>query len=54
MALQTLADLRTQQSLALSYFDAFFVITVVAVAFIVFVFFIKRSVAAKGAHAAAE
>jgi DHA2 family multidrug resistance protein len=54
MALQSLADLREQQSLALSYFDTFFVIAVGAVALIVLVFFMKRSVAAKGAHVAAE
>jgi MFS transporter, DHA2 family, multidrug resistance protein len=54
MALQTLANLREQQSLALSYFDAFFVIAVVAVALVVFVFFMKRSVAVKGAHVVAE
>jgi MFS transporter, DHA2 family, multidrug resistance protein len=54
MALQSLANLREQQSLALSYFDTFFVIAVVAVALIILVFFMKRSVAAKGAHAAAE
>jgi DHA2 family multidrug resistance protein len=54
MALQTLADLREQQSLALSYFDTFFVIAVVAVALIVLVFFMKRSVAGKDAQVAAE
>jgi MFS transporter, DHA2 family, multidrug resistance protein len=54
MALQTLADLREQQSLALSYFDTFFVIAIVAVALVVLVLFMKRSVAAKGAHVAAE
>jgi MFS transporter, DHA2 family, multidrug resistance protein len=54
MALQTLANLREQQSLALSYFDAFFVIAVVAMALVVFVFFMKRSVAVKGAHVVAE
>ncbi len=54
MALQSLADLREQQSLALSYFDTFFVIAVAAMALIVLVFFMKRSVAAKGAHLAAE
>jgi MFS transporter, DHA2 family, multidrug resistance protein len=54
MALQTLADLREQQSLALSYFDTFFVIAVGAIALIVLVFFMKRSVAAKDARVAAE
>ena len=54
MALQSLADLREQQSLALAYFDTFLVIAVGAVALIVLVFFMKRSVAAKGAQVAAE
>jgi DHA2 family multidrug resistance protein len=54
MALQTLADLREQQALALAYFDTFFVIAVGAVALIVLIFFMKRSVAAKDAHVAAE
>jgi len=54
MAPQSLADLREQQSLSLSYFDTFFAIAVVAVALMVFVFFMKRSVATKGAHVAAE
>jgi DHA2 family multidrug resistance protein len=54
MALQNLADLREQQSLALAYFDTFFVIAVGAVALIVLIFFMKRSVAAKDAHVAAE
>ena len=54
LALQTLANLREQQSSALSYFDTFFVFAVVAVALIVLVFFMKRSVAAKEPHVAAE
>jgi DHA2 family multidrug resistance protein len=54
MALQTLANLRAQQSSALSYFDTFFIFAVVAVALIVFVLFMKRSVAEKGAHVGAE
>jgi DHA2 family multidrug resistance protein len=54
MALQTLADLREQQALALAYFDTFFVIAVGAVVLIVLIFFMKRSVAAKDAHVAAE
>jgi DHA2 family multidrug resistance protein len=54
MALQSLSDLRDQQSLALSYFDTFFLIAVGAVLLIVLVFFMKRSVLPKGAHAAAE
>lgn len=54
MALQSLANLREQQALALSYFDVFLIFAVVAVALIGLVFFMKRSVAAKGTHATAE
>src|SRR5437899_1605889 len=54
MALQSLYNLREQQSSALSYFDIFFIFAVVAVALIVLVFFMKRSVVEKGAHVAAE
>jgi len=54
MALQSLANLREQQSSALSYFDVFFIFAVVAVALVGLVFFMKRSVAAKDAHVAAE
>ena len=54
MALQSLANLREQQSSALSYFDIFFIFAVVAVALVGLVFFMKRSVAAKDAHVAAE
>jgi DHA2 family multidrug resistance protein len=54
MALQTLANLREQQSSALSYFDTFFIFAVVALALIALVFFMKRSVAEKGDHVAAE
>jgi DHA2 family multidrug resistance protein len=54
MALQSLANLREQQSSALSYFDVFFIFAVVAVALVGLVFLMKRSVAAKGARVAAE
>ena len=54
MALQSLSDLREQQALALAYFDTFFVIAVGAIALIVLVFFMKRAIAAKDAHVAAE
>ena len=54
MALQSLANLREQQSSALSYFDIFFIFAIVAVVLVGLVFFMKRSVAAKGAHVAAE
>jgi DHA2 family multidrug resistance protein len=54
MALQSLYDVREQQALALSYFDCFFIFAVVAVLLAFLVLFMKRSVAEKGAHAAAE
>ena len=54
MALQSLANLREQQSSSLAYFDVFFIFAVVALALIVLVFFMKRSVAVKDAHLAAE
>jgi DHA2 family multidrug resistance protein len=54
MALQTLANLREQQSSSLAYFDTFFVFAVVAAALVVLAFLMKRSVAAKGAHVSAE
>jgi DHA2 family multidrug resistance protein len=54
MALQTLANLRAEQSSALAFFDTFFVFAIVAVALVALVFFMKRSVAEKGAHLAAE
>ena len=54
MALQSLANLREQQSSSLAYFDVFFIFAVVAVALIVLVFFMKRSVAAKDANLAEE
>ena len=54
MALQSLANLREQQSSSLAYFDVFFIFAGVAVALIVLVFFMKRSVAVKDAHLAAE
>ena len=43
MALQSLANLRDQQSLALSYFDTFLIFAVVAAALIGFVLFINVS-----------
>jgi DHA2 family multidrug resistance protein len=54
MALQTLANLREQQSSALSYFDIFFIFAIVAVVLVGLVFFMKRSVTEKGTHVAAE
>ena len=54
MALQTLANLRAEQSSALAYFDTFFVFAVIAFALVGLVLLMKRSVAEKGAHLAAE
>jgi DHA2 family multidrug resistance protein len=54
MALQILDNLRAEQSSALAYFDTFFVFAVIALALVGFVFLMKRSVAAKGAHVGAE
>lgn len=54
MALQSLADLHQQQAAALAYFDVFWVAAVVGIVLVLFVPFMKRSVAEKGAHIAAE
>jgi MFS transporter, DHA2 family, multidrug resistance protein len=54
MALQSLANLREQQSSSFAYFDTFVIFAVISVALVGLVFFMKRSVAAKGAHVAAE
>jgi DHA2 family multidrug resistance protein len=54
MAVQTLANLRDQQAAALAYFDVFWVFGAVATSMVVLVFLMKKSVAQKGAHLAAE
>jgi MFS transporter, DHA2 family, multidrug resistance protein len=54
MALQILDKLRAEQSSALAYFDTFFLFAVIALLLIALVFIMKRSVAAKGGHVAAE
>jgi DHA2 family multidrug resistance protein len=54
MALQALAHLREQQSSAFAYFDSFFVFATLGVGLAFVVLRMKRSVATKGAHAAAE
>ncbi len=54
MALQSLDNLRQQQALALSYFDSFLVFGALAAALAIFVLFMKRSVAEKGAPVSAE
>jgi DHA2 family multidrug resistance protein len=54
MSYQFVDDLRQQQALALSYFDVFWVFAVVAVVLIGLALLMRRSVAEKGAHLAAE
>jgi MFS transporter, DHA2 family, multidrug resistance protein len=54
MALQSLEGLREQQASSLAYFDAFLIFAVVAVLLAFLVLLMKRSVAEKGAHVAAE
>ncbi len=54
MALQSLGDLRDQQALALSYFDCFLIFAVVSVVLAFLVLGMRRSVAERGAHVAAE
>ena len=54
MAWQSISDLRDQQALSLSYFDCFWAFAVLALMLVPLVFLMKRSVAEKGAHLAAE
>jgi DHA2 family multidrug resistance protein len=54
LALQGLESLRQQQASALSYFDVFWLLSVVMLALVPVVLVMKRSVAQKGAHISAE
>jgi DHA2 family multidrug resistance protein len=54
MALQSLSNLRDQQVSSLAYFDVFRVLAILAVTLVILVVLMKRSVAEKGAHLAAE
>ncbi|MBV8176606.1 MAG: DHA2 family efflux MFS transporter permease subunit [Verrucomicrobia bacterium] len=54
MAWQSLENLREQQASGLAYFDAFLIFAVLAVVLASLVLLMKRSVAEKGAHLAAE
>ncbi|HUA52123.1 MAG TPA: hypothetical protein VMB81_08160, partial [Candidatus Sulfotelmatobacter sp.] len=54
LAWQGLDQLRQQQAAALSYFDVFWLLAVVALALVPVVLAMKRSVAQKGAHIAVE
>jgi DHA2 family multidrug resistance protein len=54
MSYQVIADLRDQQAISLAYFDVFWVFAVVSFVLIGFALLMRRSVAEKGAHLAAE
>jgi DHA2 family multidrug resistance protein len=54
MTLGALEQLRDQQALSLSYFDVFWASAALGVVLIFLVLYMRRSVAAKGAHIAAE
>jgi len=54
MALQALQNVRAQQASSLAYFDCFLIFAVLAVCLAFLVFIMRRSVAGKGAHVAAE
>jgi DHA2 family multidrug resistance protein len=54
MAVQALENLRQQQAESLAYFDVFWLAAVLGVALAFLVLLMKRSVAEKGAHVAAE
>jgi DHA2 family multidrug resistance protein len=54
MTVQALANLRQQQAALLAYFDMFWACAVLVSILVLLVFFMKRSVAEKGAHIGAE
>jgi DHA2 family multidrug resistance protein len=54
LGLQNLDDLRQQQAASLAYFDTFWLGAVLAVALVVLVLLMKRSVAEKGEHIGGE
>ena len=54
LGVQALDDLRQQQAASLAYFDVFWLCAVLAVALVVLVLFMKRSVAEKGEHIGGE
>ncbi len=54
LSVQTLDDLRQQQAASLAYFDVFWLCAVLSAALVVLVLLMKRSVAEKGEHIAAE
>jgi DHA2 family multidrug resistance protein len=54
LSLDFLDQIRQQQALSLSYFDVYWVCAVVGSALVFFTFLMRRSVAEKGKHIAAE
>jgi DHA2 family multidrug resistance protein len=54
MALQSLDGIRQQQASSLAYFDCFWLFAVLGIGLVFLVLVMKRSVAEKGAHVAAE
>src|SRR5262245_7380728 len=54
MAWQVLSNLRDQQASSLAFFDVFWVCAVVSLALVFLLFFMRRSVAEKGAHVGGE
>ena len=54
LSLQTLDDLRQQQAASMAFLDVFWLCGVLALALLCLVFLMKRSVAEKGEHIAAE
>ncbi|QDU26175.1 putative multidrug resistance protein EmrY [Anatilimnocola aggregata] len=54
MSVNALDDLRQQQALSLAYFDVFFLAGVLAIVLVPLVLLMRRSVAGKGTHIAAD
>jgi DHA2 family multidrug resistance protein len=54
MAYQALADLRQQQAASLAYFDVFWLAAILGFSLVPLVLFMKRTVAEKSAHLAAD
>jgi DHA2 family multidrug resistance protein len=54
LSLQSMDELRQQQAASLAFFDVFWLCAVLAAALVILVLLMKRSVAEKGEHIAAE
>jgi DHA2 family multidrug resistance protein len=54
LTLQMLAQVRDQQASSLAYFDVFWSLAAISIVLIFLVLLMRRSVAEKGAHVAAE